>query len=213
MCCLAACLCSGLAAFAHLARRAFALRTALVAYIERGGRAVLCGGSIHSYRFNVLREFLDSMGVNWQLGTALRTNLEYNPAFATSSTSELMAPLSPKTIAHLTRPMSRPPSPLIPGGEFGLKISSPSEGAAYVTRGVNLLGVPEDEAVYVSTTGATASLSPKGDGIPKNSTTVAMKRVGMGWLGFVGDMEMVDETVAIVLGMLGCDVVAARFPS
>ncbi|KAL8276316.1 hypothetical protein RQP46_011282 [Phenoliferia psychrophenolica] len=183
-----------------------ALRNAVVAFVERGGRAVVCGGSISSERFDVLREFLDSMGIKWQLGVAWRTTFEYNPNFANGA-----PPLSDKTTSYLTRKKTRPTSPLVPGGGFGRRISpQPADNLSYFSKGVHLLGVPDDEALYAPSPGAVDVLSR--NVIPKDSTTVAMKRVGMGWFGFVGDMEMVDETVAIVLGMLGCDLVATKFP-
>lgn len=173
--------------------------------LAKGGRVAVMGGSM-SAGFDVLETFLHSMGVTWKPYQWWRTTYKYNPAFAAPN-----PPLTPATVAHLGRQKTRPSATPFPASwTMGASMLKKEDELSYYTKGSTLQDVPDDEAVFIPTPGAVASLSRTP--VEKGVTSVAMKQVGTtdGWIGYVADTEMIDETVPIVLGMLGCDLKEGR---
>ncbi|KAL8279601.1 hypothetical protein RQP46_007914 [Phenoliferia psychrophenolica] len=183
------------------------LRAGIISFVEQGGRAVLCGGSLEAGGdcWPILRTFLDQMGIVWNPSMSWRTTYEFNMAFG-----NLESLLAPNTITYLTRAKTRPTASIFPGAQQVGKLSkADADLKAYYVKATTIHGVPRDEALYVPTPGAVASLSRQA--FPADVTSVAMKQVKAGWFGYVGDTENVDETVPIALGMLGCDLIASKF--
>ncbi|KAI0105151.1 hypothetical protein F4776DRAFT_647456 [Hypoxylon sp. NC0597] len=78
---------------------------------------------------------------------------------------------------------------------------------AYTQEAVFIKNVAPSDSWYASLPGSlpTINHSVSGHDSTEPQTSVALGKVGNGWLGFIGDIENREETAAVLVAMMGLD--------
>lgn len=175
-------------------------------FVEEGGRAILLGSWLDD--FQKFKDFFASIGLKWEVGWYGRTSYGFNTSFNVAQA------LTPKSRAHLSRTITKPNSSVfdVMGAPRAFVAPVGAASLCYYTKSMCLEtgSVKPQHAVYLPTPGSVTSLGRAA--VPSNQACVAMAPLGKGFIGYVGDVEMVDETVPIILAMAECDLQAKWLP-